>query len=292
VIDMTTVTPAPPPLPPPPAPPAPDRHPAGGRPARPPSTVFRVALVVVGGAITLFLLAVGTFTVADSLGRTTETTSLSFAGPVRHVNVSMHSGRLVIRGTDREDVRGERRVTHGLQTPTWRESVDGDTLTISGGCPILTGVWCDVSYTIDVPAGVTIDAENGAGSIDASGLSGDLRLRSGAGSVTIDDVSGKLDLMSGAGSVQATRVRSSTVVAESGAGSVDLIFIAAPDLVRAQAGAGSVDIEVPRDGAPYDVSSMGKSHREDVEIATDPASKRTIDAEAGAGSVYVHYPVL
>jgi len=286
-----------PPLPPvPPLPPLPPFPESTGstasrsRPLPTPSRVLRALLVLTGGLITLAMLSVCTFTVADALGRTTETTSFTFPDTVKRINIRVHSGVLVLRGGDRTDIRGERRVTHGLQTPSFEEVVEGDTLTLVGGCPIVTAVWCDVSYTIDVPASIAIHAENGAGSIDAGGLSGPVTLRSGAGSVTLDDVSGRLDLSAGAGSVQARRVRSTIVMAESGAGSVDLVFVEPPERVKAQAGAGSVDIEVPRDGSTYDLPSMGAGHREDIEIATDPDSTRTIDAEAGAGSVYVHYP--
>jgi hypothetical protein len=256
-----------------------------------PSIVLRILLVLVGGLITVAMLAIGTFTVADSLGRRTEVTQLLLSDvPINHIKIDVQGGSVVLRGGDRRDVRGERRVTHGLQEPSLREVIAGDTLTITGGCPIVSGVWCEVSYNLEVPVAVSIDAENGAGSIDASGLSGSLRLHAGAGSIDLDDASGDLDLKAGAGSIDATRVRSARVVAESGAGSVNVVFVAPPTRVKAQAGAGSVDIEVPRDEATYNVVSLGRGKGDGVDIATNPDSSRSIDADAGAGTVSIHYP--
>lgn len=285
--------PAPPPLPPP-APPAPP--PAAPRPQRPPPSpppiLVRVAIIAVGALLTVTVIALTSLGFADSFGRTVESAPLQFGVGIRHVQVDMGFGTMIVRGGDGAEIRGERRVTRALQQPTYRERVEGDRLLIDASCPIVSGIWCDVSYTLDVPSGVTLDIRSGAGSIDVRGVTGNARLRSGAGSVTIDDTRGDLDLESGAGSITGRRLRSASVTASSGAGSTTLQFNAPPERVDAEAGAGSVDIEVPRDDARYRivVPPQGGPGGGSIDVATDPDASRVIDAEAGAGVVRVHYP--
>jgi hypothetical protein len=240
--------------------------------------------------MTLLVLSIGSLTIADTMGRADDTEAVSFPSGIRKVVIDVDRGSIELRGTDRTDIRGERSVTRGLQIPAYEETLTGDTLTIESACPVVVSIWCEVSYNLDVPAGVELDLTAGAGRIEARGFTSKATIKSGAGSVRVDDLSGSLDMRSGAGSVTGTRLRSPLVSALSGAGSVNLEFAAAPDGVKAEAGAGSVDIEVPRDGATYRIETEDGEKRLNIGVATDPQSTRLITASSGAGSVHIHHP--
>lgn len=279
------------PGPPPPRPPVPPRAQRDRRPYKAPSGAFRVLVILVGGVLTALLLSIGSLTIADTMGRAVDTAAVSFPSSIRKVVIDVDHGSIVLRGSDREDIRGEREVTRGLQVPAYDETVTGDTLTIESACPVVVSVWCEVGYDLDVPAGVDLDLTSGAGRIEARGFTGSTRIKSGAGTIRVDDLTGRLDMRSGAGSVNATRLKSPLVSALSGAGSVNLEFAEAPQGITAEAGAGSVDIEVPRDGATYRIDTEDGEKRLTVAVATDPQSSRVIRARSGAGSITIHHPV-
>jgi hypothetical protein len=254
----------------------------------------RLFFVLFGLVVLVPTLGWGTMSVANSLGHSTETTALSFGRGLRSVVVRVGTGRVTVRGGDRDDIVGERTVERSLQAPTIDERVDGSTLRLEGSCPNVAMIWCEVSYVLDVPHGTTVDIESGSGSMSVSAIDGDVRADSGAGSIELNRIGGRITADSGAGSIRATELRSTTTSATSGAGSVRLQFLEAPTLVTAHAGAGSVDIEVPHGDESNRVTntrgSAFRGNHDSVAVAVDSESARRIEVDSGAGSVRVHYP--
>jgi hypothetical protein len=249
-----------------------------------------VLFVVFGGILTLAVLAWGTLTVANLIGRVTDVSPLSFGPQVKSIVVHTGSGTVTIRGSNRSDVSGQRSVEHSWQTPVLLEHLDGDTLTLDGNCKFSALAWCDVSYTLDVPHDVHVDVDSGTGEVSVANIDGDVKAHTGAGSIDASALSGPLDVETGAGSVSATQLTSPTVQSQSGAGSLHLQFVQPPIKVDAKSGAGSIDIEVPRDATAYAVSGTTGHGSRDVKVATAPGSGHVLQLQSGAGSTSVHYP--
>ena len=252
----------------------------------------RLVFVILGGPLTLVLIAVATLTITGTLARQSESTQLAFTEPITRLRIDITDGSITLRGGNLRSVTGERIVTRGLQAPAFHERVDGDTLIIESTCNPIGNTWCDVTYVLDVPRELTIVAETALGSIQASDLTGSADLKSATGRVEVEGLSGQLRMESGAGSVRGSALSSPTVQASSGAGAGALAFTAPPGYVDAGAGAGSTDVEVPRDGTTYRVEESSGDDQSNVRIAvtTDPTSPNVLRVSSGAGGVSVHYP--
>jgi hypothetical protein len=309
---MTTPTPPPvppvPPVPPPPAPvplpPPPGAVPPPPRPLLPPPTRvkapprtgppaklpgLRGLVLLVGGIITAALILGGTLQIvaAFSLRETDE--PVAFAGPVRRVVVVIDAGAVEIQGGDRATVTGTRHVNSGFARPHLDESVVGDTLWIRSGCGgfHMVSTWCGVSYTLDVPRAVSVEARSSAGNVTVAGVDGDVEARSEAGVVRVTDVGGSVEAHSSAGRIEGSGLRGPVARAETSAGRVTLSFAAAPSEVTARSAAGNVEIEVPADGIAYRVEAHSTVSAAEVTVPLDPRSDRTIEARTSAGRVVV-----
>lgn len=159
--------------------------------------------------------------------------------------------------------------------------------------------WADLR--VEVPAGRSFSAYLGVGEMEASGVSGDLRLDTGAGRVTATDITGSLNVDTGSGGVTVRRVQGSLRV-DTGSGSVEVSAVVGESVVldtgsgRVRAsgvetqrlvvdtGSGSVGLE--RVSAPDVVVDTGSGS---VEIDLDRDIERLV-VDTGSGSVTVRAP--
>lgn len=280
----TASTPPPPPGGPPPVAP---RHPDRRPPPSPPSTATRFAFLVVGGALTAFVLVSATLAAVNSISVHTDVAEVAWDRPVRAVRIETGGGSVDIRGTETDQVRGSRRVQRGLQAPTVTEEVVGDTLVLTSGCTGLAVPWCSASYTLDVPRSVRVEVSTGTGKVTVRGTTGGLRADTGTGHLEVWDLDGPLALETGIGGIEARDLRSEEVAASTGTGSALVSFTSPPRSVTAESGTGRVEILVPRDGTPYRVDEESGSGRTRIEVPTDPSSDRVIRVTSGAGDVLV-----
>ncbi len=126
----------------------------------------------------------------------------------------------------------------------------GGVLRLSADCSFVFSNSCGASYSIEVPAGVTVDAHAGGGDVDAHGIS--------ARSVTL----------------------------ESGDGDVSATLSQAPARLKASSGNGDVTLTVPN--MTYAVhASSGNGTVSDNTLRIDPTAPRTITASSGNGDVTV-----
>ena len=125
-------------------------------------------------------------------------------------------------------VTTDAKVKYSWRIPTVTSRVDGDVVAVEVECPAL-GFMTSVTLVVQVPPDGSVEARSSAGSVKAEGLSSDL------------------DLGSSAGSISATGLTSTTVVADTSAGSVSLTWSgdADPTAVEASSSAGSVRVLVP-----------------------------------------------
>jgi hypothetical protein len=250
------------PEPPVPSPPTP----AGDRP--PPSSGV-VAWRVVGGLVAAVIVVLSTAGVVSAFTEQRRTTTTTFPQALSKVVVDTGTGSVDLKGGRAgSQVVVERRTRSSLGTaPTSSEAVAGSVLTLRGGCRGL-GL-CDVAYTVTVPPGTAVTVTTDTGSVDASGLDGDLDVTTSTGSIELDGL------------------RSARVAAQASTGSVELGFAAPPQDVRAETSTGSVEVVVPGDGTAYAVQSSTSVGSSEVTVPVDSSSPRRIQARASTGSVEV-----
>ena len=159
-------------------------------------------------------------------------------------------------------------------------SVDGSTLIIDLACR----PHCRGDIDVYVPAEVFIDADNGSGDIEITGIDGDIEVHVGSGNVIIDDVVGNLDLEAGSGNVVGQRLASESCTAEAGSGNVKLGFDDMPSNLNARAGSGNVKLAVPSGSYNIDLNA-GSGSTNMSNIIHDPRVPRIIQASTGSGNV-------
>lgn len=85
-----------------------------------------------------------------------------------------------------------------------------------------------------------IQSEDGSGSIKMTNVGGNLRLKDASGSVDISDAGGDVSIVDGSGSVELRRVMGSALI-EDGSGSINVADVSG-DLHIPESGSGSVDV--------------------------------------------------
>lgn len=170
------------------------------------------------------------------------------------------TGGDAVRVVERLHWRGDAR-------PETEHKVEGDALVVSYRCP---PGWndCGVDYEIQVPKGLALDLNSGAGDLTLRGLSGDLTVSVGAGDVDAAGLAGR------------------KVTAKTGTGDIELRYASAPDAVELTTGAGDVQLAVP-DVGPYAVHTETAVGEAAVSVRKDDASPHRISVSTGAGDVTV-----
>ncbi|HUF77126.1 MAG TPA: DUF4097 family beta strand repeat-containing protein [Longimicrobiales bacterium] len=174
----------------------------------------------------------------------------------------------------------------------------GDRVRIRGGGSGLEA-WADL--VIEVPVGRAVSAYLGVGEMEATGVSGDLRLDSGSGSVTATDITGALEVDTGSGSVRVSRVAGSLHL-DTGSGSIEVEDVTGDEVeldtgsgrvrvtdIRAQTfavdtGSGAVTLE--RIDSPTVLVDTGSGSVE-IELLSDVGR---LDIDTGSGAVIVRAP--
>lgn len=232
--------------------------------------VVRVLGLLVAGAV----LVTGTVSVVGQGFRQSRTETATFETAPRTVVVDTDTGRLSVEAAPAGSPLTVRRTDHwSFGEPAARQVLTDGTLTLDGGCAGGLGgldlAGCGIDYHLTVPDGVALELTTGTGSIDVRGVDGRLRATTDTGSVRL------------------TGLRSSSVRATSDTGSVLAAFTRPPDGVRAASDTGSIEIVLPDDRTAYVVSATTSTGSTSITVPTDPRSRRTVDAEAGTGSVSV-----
>ena len=108
-----------------------------------------------------------------------------------------------------------------------------------------------LDLTIEVPAGMAADIEDGSGEIFVSGT-GDLRVDDGSGSIDVQDVTGNVDIDDGSGEIAVTRAGGDVTI-DDGSGEIELRDVTGD--VTVDDGSGEIEIagvggsvRIPGDG--------------------------------------------
>ena len=147
---------------------------------------------------------------------------------------------------------------------------DGGRLVVDGECD---GGWldrCSVGFRLIVPEhfDVTVHTDNGR--------------------VGIDGITGDVDITTDNGAIDADDLGSTTAIAQTDNGRIELSFTDAPTDVDAETDNGQIVVRVP-EGADYDVSADSDNGAVEIDVTDAPSADRTIRAKTDNGAIDVEY---
>lgn len=252
------------------------------RPARAPWMIF-------GSILVLATIAFGVANIVSLLAHEEHREHATFpSAGIALVDVENETGSVHIEPTDAATIDIDVDVSEGLGATDVSWEVVGTTLEVRGSCSWYISQWCGSTYVIRVPADVAVRVHTDGGRIVASGREGPVTADSSNGTVELSDISGDVDVRASNGRIDARSLRSASVRASADNGRIGLSFDEAPTVVDARADNGRVDIALPAGSGPYAVDTSADNGSETVDVATDPASARSITAHSDNGSVTIH----
>ena len=247
------------------------------------------AWLAIGSVVTVAALAWGSYSIIGLLAHeeVTERAAFDPAG-IDRIDIGNDDGSIEIQADDVDEISLVAEISHGLRRTGHRAEVQGSTLVVRGSCPHWT-TWCEVDYRLVVPSDldVVVDIDNGR--LTLRDLEGDVEVRADNGPIDLERITGDVRARTSNGRVDAAGLRSDRATASSSNGGVTLAFAQPPTSVRASTSNGSVEVVVPDGPERYQVRADTDHGATDVDVRTDPASDRSIDAETSNGSVTVRY---
>ncbi|GAA3389709.1 DUF4097 family beta strand repeat-containing protein [Cryptosporangium minutisporangium] len=158
-------------------------------------------------------------------------------------------------------------VRYNGSAPATSHRLTGGTLRLeSPGCTV--GEACRVRYRVTLPADTRVVVEIDAGTVETTGLTGDL------------------DLSLDAGQVTARQAASSRADVRVEVGDVDLRYRQAPERVAVTTGTGAVSVKLPASD-DYAVRTHTTVGETDVSVPRGPASPRAVDVRVDVGPITV-----
>jgi DUF4097 and DUF4098 domain-containing protein YvlB len=247
---------------------------------------LRKVILIVGGLLTLGVVAVSVLSIVDWMGRASYEHDFVLPTEGHHL-VVRNTGDIVLTPSPDNQVHVHVRVQYGLYKPTLVQESTSDGVMLESHCRHWIGAdSCEVDYSVLVPRSFDVEVIASAGDVSATGLSGTVKLTTSAGNLRAEQMSGELTLRSTAGDVRASDLRSSIVRARTAAGDIALAFSGVPQNVTAQATAGDVRVTVP--SGQYQVAASSTAGDEFVDPGLQSSeSERKITATSTAGDVTV-----
>ena len=201
----------------------------------------------------LYLIAAATM--ACGLASAAQWTKTYNVAGKPELRVETNDGSVTIRTWD------EKRIEAVVITNGWKigagevevhEHQDGDRVTVEARVPnghfdFLNFEERSLRIELRVPRETRTDVRSGDGSVDVSGLQGDIRINTGDGSIRAVGVGGALDAHTGDGSVHAEG-RFETLAVHTGDGSVEVDAATGSHISsawRIETGDGSVNVRLP-----------------------------------------------
>ena len=213
--------------------------------------------------------------------------------PNPRITLTNISGQVVIRGWDKPQVR----VVYEVMSP--RVEVDTELLPAGGSAasrfrfathvldPLVTGKDETVDYSLDVPAGASLEIRNPQGSVQLARLQGgDVSVESVGGSIAVSDFNGHLFLRSVGGNIEAIRPNG-RVEAYSITGSLHIVSPATSKL-RGTTTSGRILFEGDfADGGEYSLSAYSG----DIDIFCPPSASFELNAKTVRGKLENEMPM-
>ena len=250
----------------------------------------RSAWLIGGSVFCVIALAYGLWTIVDLLSFGRDEFERTYTEPIATVEIDSDAGSVRIEGTSATETVVHASLRRGLRRPTHTETLVGDRLVLDSGCPTMMTTFCDVSYTVRVPASVSIVVTSSGGGVRLSDLSGTADISSSGGGIRAVRTSGPLRLRSSGGGITGEALASANVDASSSGGGVRLGFARAPSSVVVNSSGGGVTVELPNTPETYRLDATSSGGGVSTSVRSDPTSVRFIDVHSSGGGVTVRYP--
>lgn len=173
---------------------------------------------------------------------------------------------ITVTGSSRGTVLVSQQSSYTKTAPVTAHRIAGTTLTLSYTCP--GELVCGVTYNVQVPRGMAVQASSHAGAITLTSLAGAVTAQTDAGLIT------------------ATDLRSLTAQLRSNAGGIVASFSAPPVSVRASTRLGPISIIVPGSVA-YRIDTHTYVGASNVTVRKSAASAHVITASSDLGSITI-----
>jgi DUF4097 and DUF4098 domain-containing protein YvlB len=253
--------------------------------------VIRTAWIAVGSITAAAALVSGTFNIIELLAHEMETRVESFdAQGVTTLDVDNDAGSVTIESSDVDEITVRARIGHGLRRSGSSIRIEDDRLLVRGSCPVVGSQWCDVRYTIMVPADIDVVVNGDNDGIRVTGIEGRVELHSDNGSIHVTDIDGDVALSADNGSIDAVGLTSDSVHAQADNGSIELDLRRPPQTVAVSSDNGDIVVVLPRGDEAYAVEITSDNGSTDNDVRTDQTSERHVTASSDNGDVTLRYP--
>lgn len=250
--------------------------------------MVRRAWLVGGSLFTAVLLGFTTLQVVVALAHEQRTTVEQFdATGLREVRIHNDAGRVRVIGTESDVVTVRAEISDGYRPTGHTERVDGARLVLDTSCPIFLSSYCDLTYVVEVPAGLHVSVWS-PDQVSVEDVTGDVVVES-EGAIELARIGGTVQATSNSGAVSALGLTSSDVDLASDLGGVTVDFARQPSAVRVTSDLGDIEVVLPDTASDYRVSSTTDLGATTTEISTDPDSERSITASTDDGDVTIRY---
>lgn len=138
------------------------------------------------------------------------------------------------------------------------------------------------NWVIIVPDGLNLDVNSGTGSLEISGMEGDLQANTGTGDIQISDMEGRFDVNSGTGEIEIDNAKGKF---DLNSGTNDVIVVNASGKFSANSGTGDVKFQTVN---PTGNSSLN-SGTGDVEFVVDSAISADLSLNSGTGDAVLDF---
>ncbi|MDZ7915872.1 MAG: DUF4097 family beta strand repeat-containing protein [Rhodococcus sp. (in: high G+C Gram-positive bacteria)] len=153
-------------------------------------------------------------------------------------------------------------------------------------CPDLGFARCDLTVTVELPPDTSLTVETRAGSVEASDLSGRIRVTSYVGDVTLRRHSGDITTRTTVGRINVSAESADPIDAQSTVGDIRISAESPPSSVKARTTHGDIAVQVPNN-VTYMVDVRSAIGQSMSSVPEDSMSAHRIDAESAAGTVRI-----
>jgi len=241
-------------------------------------------LVTVAGMVSVGMTACKTVDITAS----TEQQSQTYQKQINRIEFDLDAGDITLSPGDSSSVHVARTLHWRSTKPTIKEDFSGQTMRVTSTCPQQDD--CSVDFTIEVPAGVTVQANTQAGDVKITDITGALDVTNESGDINLNNAVGAVRITGDSGQISGADLHSPTFTAQTNSGDIKVAFSDAPQSVNAETQSGDVSVTVPRTSNNYRVQADTNSGGRTVSVDVNSGSSRSVTAKTDAGDVTVKYP--
>lgn len=247
--------------------------------------------LAIGSILTLSLLATGCSSGGTSSSESdfsdSETVSQTFPYSGQTLTIDTGTADLVLASGDGDGIQVGRQIAGAAngETPEVTETLDGDTLNLAVDCNGFA-VGCKGRFTVTVPEGTSVIAQNKNSEISASDFAADLTVGAVNGNADLSQISSPNLALTGKDmEVTGTGLSTETISADTRNGDIDLSFTDVPTRLTVNGHDGNVRLALP--DTEYRVDVTTKMGKDDVNVAKSDSSSSRISVSTRNGDVTI-----